>query len=124
MGTTSEWIVIYDGTCGLCNASVNFIAHRRKAKKFRLIPIQSDEGKAFAAKAKIVALNPDSVIFFDGSDYFIKSNAALEIAKRLGGLWPIFYVFKIVPTGLRDLIYDFVARHRHKFFKQKDVCEI
>ena len=51
-----------------------------------------------------------------------KSTAALRIAKRLDGLWPLLAVFLVVPRFLRDAVYDWIGRHRYRWFGKRDAC--
>ena len=53
---------------------------------------------------------------------YTRSTAALRIARRLRFPWPLLYAFIIVPRPLRDLIYDFIARHRYRWFGKRDAC--
>ena len=59
-----------------------------------------------------VAWAPAIILIEPGVAYYMKSDAALEIAKHLGGLWSLTSIFRWVPKGFRNIIYDFVARNR------------
>ena len=59
-----------------------------------------------------------------GISYYYKSTAALEIAKGLSGIFTLATVFKILPAGIRDFVYDYVAKHRYKWYGKKDACMI
>ncbi len=63
------------------------------------------------------------VLLEDGKSYF-RSDAALRIARRLTGLWPLLYVFMIIPRPIRDLVYDCIAHRRYKWFGKKDSCMV
>ncbi|MCA1608752.1 MAG: DCC1-like thiol-disulfide oxidoreductase family protein, partial [Acidobacteria bacterium] len=49
---------------------------------------------------------------------------ALRIVRRLGLPWSLLYGLKVLPTKLRDKLYDLVAKHRYTFFGKKDQCMI
>ncbi len=67
----------------------------------------------------------DSIILIEpGVAYFTKSDAALEIAQDLGGLWKLSSVFNWIPKSIRDVVYDFVARNRYKWFGKKEACMV
>ena len=67
--------------------------------------------------------NIDSVILYEpGIAYNYKSAAALEIAKNLGGFFHFGTVFKLIPNGLRNLLYDYIARNRYLWYGKKDSC--
>jgi predicted DCC family thiol-disulfide oxidoreductase YuxK len=63
-------------------------------------------------------------LYEPGVAYFYKSSAAIEIAKTLGGLFTISAFFRIIPTGMRNLIYDFIAKNRYKWYGKQDACMI
>ena len=118
-------IILYDGFCNLCNGFVGFLMKQNKKPKFRFVITQSDEGKRLFEQFQLPKLeNPESVIFISGDNAFQKSDAALQIIKRLDWKYNWFYGFKILPKFLRDAIYDLIARNRYKVFGKKDNCEI
>ncbi|NEV93171.1 DUF393 domain-containing protein [Psychroflexus sp. YR1-1] len=116
-------IVLFDGICNFCNVSVRFIIKRDKKDKFRFASLQSDLGQKLTRERGIDTSEIDSIILIDpGNAYYIKSTAALEICKDLSGLYPAFRLFLVLPKGFRDLIYDFVARHRYQWFGKSETC--
>jgi predicted DCC family thiol-disulfide oxidoreductase YuxK len=83
MNTKSKHkIILFDGVCNLCNSSVNFIIRNDKKEVFKFAPIQSDFGKIALKKHRINSKDTDSIILIDNDNYYIKSSAALYIAKN------------------------------------------
>jgi predicted DCC family thiol-disulfide oxidoreductase YuxK len=117
-------IILFDGHCNLCNGSVQFIIKRDSRRKFRFASLQSSFGKNQLHKFGLSANTLYSIVLIKNATYLQKSNAALEIARDLEGLWPVFYVFKIVPLFLRDWVYDIIAKNRYSWFGKKDSCMI
>lgn len=118
-------IILFDGVCNLCNGSVQFVIKRDKKDVFRYAAIQSEVGEQLIAERHIDTSQVDSIILIEpGVAYFTKSDAALEIAGELGGLWKLTSVFKWIPKSIRDVIYDFVARNRYKWFGKQESCMI
>ncbi|WP_339849105.1 thiol-disulfide oxidoreductase DCC family protein [uncultured Dokdonia sp.] len=117
-------IILFDGVCNLCNGAITFIIQRDKNDVFRYAPLQSEVGKNLAAKHKIDLDKVDSIILVTDQSAVAKSTAALRIAKHLSGGWPLLAVFFILPTFLRNAVYDFIARNRYKWFGKKDACMI
>lgn len=113
--------VLFDGVCNLCNASVNFIIDRDPKGYFRFAALQSDAAKALG---ETVTGDPDSVILYEDGKRYDKSTAALRIARRLSGLWPVLYMGIIVPRPIRDVVYRFIARNRYKWFGKSDACRL
>ena len=117
-------IILFDGLCNLCNGSVQFIINRDAKKQFRFASLQSSFGNHQLHKFGLATNQLYSIILIKEGRYLQKSNAALEIARNLDGLWPAFYIFKIVPRFLRDWAYDCIAKNRYSWFGKKDSCMI
>jgi len=120
----SSHLILFDGVCNLCNASVNFVIDRDKHKKFRFLALQSEAGKKIMEEHKASTSSLESIVLIKQGKLFRKSTAILYIARDLIGPWPLFYFFIIVPTFLRDLVYDFVAQHRYSWFGKSDQCRV
>ncbi len=104
---------------------IQFVIKRDKKDIFRYAALQSELGEQLTKERGIDTSKVDSFVLIEpGTAYFIKSDAALEIAGDLKGLWPVFTIFKWVPTSIRNVVYDFVARNRYKWFGRKDQCMI
>jgi predicted DCC family thiol-disulfide oxidoreductase YuxK len=117
-------VVLFDGVCNLCNGSVVFIIKRDAKSKLRFASLQSEYGEEQMKKFNLPPSALNSVLLIKGGRLFQKSNAALEIASMLDGIWPMLYVFKIVPRFLRDFIYDWIAHNRYRWFGKKEACMI
>lgn len=116
-------IILFDGVCNFCNASVRFIIKRDKKDVFRFASLESDLGQKLTDERGIDTSKIDSIILIDpGNAYYIKSTAALEISKELSGLYPALSVFQVLPEGFRNLIYDFVAKNRYNWFGKSETC--
>ena len=114
-------IVLFDGVCNFCNSAVNFIIHRDHANRFKFAPLQSELGLELRAKYKI-ADDVDSIILVDDDGAFMHSTAGLRIARGLGGIYSLAYVFIIVPGFIRDFVYKTFAKNRYRLFGKRDVC--
>ena len=115
-------IVLFDGVCNFCNASVNFVIERDKAGYFKFAPLQSEFGEELVAKHGIDIADTDSVIVVENDRAYTHSSAALRIAKQLDGIWSWSYAFIIVPKPIRDLAYRVFAKHRYRLFGRQDAC--
>jgi predicted DCC family thiol-disulfide oxidoreductase YuxK len=111
-------VVLFDGVCNLCNGAVRFILARDPAARFRFASLQSD-----AARRLMGTGGPtETIVLLDAGKTYVKSTAALRIARGLRFPWPLLYAFVAVPRPVRDLIYDWVARHRYRWFGKRDTC--
>lgn len=115
-------IVLFDGVCNFCNSSINFIIKRDKKGYFKFAPLQSEIAqKLVGDKTKPM---PESVILIKNGKTYDRSSAALRIAKKLDGLWPVLYIFLILPKPLRDAVYNLIGRNRYKWFGKMEACMI
>ena len=118
-------IILFDGVCNLCEASVQFVIKYDKKDVFRFVALQSDLGKEIIKHIGLDNKNIDSVVLYEpGIAYYYKSTAALEIAKNLGGFFHLGTIFRLIPNGLRNLIYDYVSQNRYQWYGKKESCLI
>ena len=121
--------ILFDGVCNFCNASINFIIDRDSKGIFKFAALQSEVGQELLKKFGLKTNDSesrtfDSIVAIKGDKVYQKSDAALEIARRMDGIWKIFYVFKIIPAFLRNPVYDLVAKNRYRIFGRTDACRI
>jgi len=117
-------IVVYDGVCNLCSATVRFIIRRDRAGYFRFAALQSEQGRALLAPFGLPARDAGSIVVLAGGRAFTRSSASVRIARRLRWPWPALgALLWLVPRPLRNAGYDLVARHRYRWFGRQDRCE-
>ncbi len=117
-----EKIIFFDGVCNLCNGAVNFVIDHDPEAKFKFAALQSDVAKKKLPQERVQHV--DSIVLLKQGKTFIKSEAALLIAKELKFPWSMFQVFLIIPKFFRDPLYNFIAKRRYKWFGKKDACRI
>ncbi len=118
-------IILFDGVCNLCDASVQYIIKHDKLDIFRFVALQSELGQRLLKHIGIQSSAIDSIVLYEpGIAYYYKSNAALEIAKNLQGIFTLATIFRFMPSGIRDLLYDYVAKNRYKWYGKKENCFI
>lgn len=118
-------IILFDGVCNLCNQAINTVIDHDKSDIFRYASLQSKWGQKLTAERQIDTSIIDSIILIDpGKAYYIKSTAALEIAKDLSGGYSFLKHFLLFPEGFRNAVYDLIARNRYKWFGKKENCRI
>lgn len=120
----SHKVILFDGVCNLCNGAINFVIKKDKRNVFKFAALQSEAGIMLLSKYKIDTSKVDSIILVDGENCYVKSSAALRIAKDLSGGYPLLYGFLILPRFIRDAVYDYIARNRYKWFGKKESCMI
>ncbi len=118
-------IILFDGICNLCNNTVLRIIKYDKKNTFIFTSLQSKVGQEILEKIKVDTSKIDSIILYVPTvSYDIKSTASLKIMQNFGGFWKLTNVFWIVPEKLRNLVYDYIAKNRYKWFGKKESCII
>jgi predicted DCC family thiol-disulfide oxidoreductase YuxK len=117
-------IILFDGHCNLCDGLVRFIKKRDKNNRFEYVALNLEEGRRIMRDHGIADDNMKSMIYLREGSTLTKSSAALHVLKDLGGFWRLFFVFHHLPTILRDIIYNLIARFRYTIFGRRDVCEL
>jgi predicted DCC family thiol-disulfide oxidoreductase YuxK len=120
-------LVLYDGVCGLCNHVLQFLLKHDHRAVFSFASLQSATGKAMVARW---GGNPEDLTsFYVVADFrtpharaVTKSDAALFVARQLGWPWRALRVAGVLPTALRDRLYDVIARTRYRIFGRYEQC--
>lgn len=122
MGNIQNKILLFDGECNLCNSTVQFVIERDNKATIKFASLQSMAGKKIMEENKIPSHYIDSIIYFENNQIYYKSTAALKLFRNLDGLWKLTYVFMIVPNYIRNVVYDFIAKNRRKWFGKAENC--
>ncbi|MCJ7465438.1 MAG: thiol-disulfide oxidoreductase DCC family protein [Maribacter sp.] len=118
-------IILFDGVCNLCNGAVRHIIERDKKDIYRFAALQSDIGQKLISERHIDTSVVDSIILVEpGIAYYIKSDATIEIARDIGGIWSVLALFRWIPVRLRNIVYDFIARNRYSWYGKKEQCMV
>ncbi len=122
---SNKKLILFDGVCNLCNSAIQFMIKHDKEDSFRYAALQSDIGKKLIAERNIDTEKVDSILLIEpGIAYYDKSDAALQIGKLLKGYRTISSILYMIPRGLRNIVYDFIARNRYKWYGKKEACMI
>jgi predicted DCC family thiol-disulfide oxidoreductase YuxK len=117
-------LVLFDGVCNLCTASVRFIIQHDRKAIFRFASIQSEIGKEICRSQGLDPADVQTFLLISAGKILLRSDAAIAVASSFGGLWRLLRVFKLVPRVARDWIYSTVARNRYRWFGRTDACMI
>jgi predicted DCC family thiol-disulfide oxidoreductase YuxK len=116
-------LILFDGVCVLCSRGCRFVNRRDRRGYFRYVPIQQAEGRTLAGQLGIDPDAPKSFAFVADGQGYVKSEAALRIARELP-YWRWVGIFLLVPRFIRDAVYDLVARNRYRWFGKTDTCAL
>ena len=117
-------IVFYDGECGLCQRSVQWLQRHDPEGVLRYAPLEGE-----TANRTLPALGRDrgawSLMYQDEHGTYRASEGVLRAVKRLGGAWALAAaVALLVPRAVRDWVYRAIARNRYRWFGRADVCAL
>lgn len=116
-------ILLFDGVCNLCNNTVQFCINNDKTGKIHYASLQSNIGQEYLKKFKMSGTDLTSVILIESERFYTKSDAPLRLVKYFDNkLWRLSSIFFIVPKFIRDVIYDFIAKNRYKWFGKRESC--
>jgi predicted DCC family thiol-disulfide oxidoreductase YuxK len=121
-------VLLYDGLCGFCNGTVQFVLPRDRRGVLRFATLQGDFGRAVVERHPELA-GVDSLILVErgtgGAEVvYVRSAGALRVAHHLGGAWRLAGLLQIVPRVVRDGAYDAFARVRYRLFGRYDACPL
>ena len=116
-------LLLFDGTCPLCSGAIRFLLTHEKRNDLKFSPLTGafamDLFKRFPHVQAI-----DSIVFIDGNEFFIRSDAVRQILRYLGRGWHILRIFWILPKPLLDRLYDTIAHRRYALFGTEMECTI
>lgn len=115
-------LVLFDGVCNLCNASVQFIIEHDPEGKIMFASLQSERGQAILQHLGMKMDDFDTFIFIEKGVAYTRSTGILKEIRYFRGLWRFLYVFIVIPRPIRDFFYNIVARNRYRWFGKKNEC--
>lgn len=122
-------VLLYDGLCGFCDGTVQFILRHDRRGTMRFATLQGEFARQVVERHPELA-GVDSLVLVErdgssgGERVFVRSTGALRVARYLGGAWNLARALAIVPRFLRDGVYDGFARIRYRVFGRYDSCPI
>jgi predicted DCC family thiol-disulfide oxidoreductase YuxK len=122
-GSTPPDVVFFDGVCGLCNRSVDFILRHDGRGRFRFAPLQGEHAARELPPSDAASMN--SLVLQRGGVLYRRSAAVVRILWGLGGFWKLLGgLLWLVPLPLRDLGYRAVSACRYRLWGKKETCRI
>lgn len=115
-------VILFDGVCNLCSGVVQFVIRHDRAGQFRFAALQSETGQALLRQFGLSTRQFDSFVYIKDGQAATESTAALQVARDLGGGWPLLYGLVVIPRFIRDAVYRWVARNRYRLFGKRATC--
>jgi len=114
-------LLLFDGYCLLCSRLVRIILYFDRKQKFLFSPLSGETGECWKKRLHIPE-HLDSIILIEENNFFSKSDAVLMICKKLGGVFYLLLIFRLLPQRVRDKLYDWIARNRKNWFGKSKTC--
>ena len=115
---------VMDANCSLCARGARWIVHNDSRDEFKIIPLQSDLGRALMVHYGLDPEDPLSWLFLENGHAYNSLDALIRAGWRLGGIWRGLSALKLLPRSIQDRLYSFVARNRYRFFGRTDLCSL
>jgi len=122
--SSSHPVVLFDGVCSFCNASVRWVINRDPHSRFRFASLQSRAAREALAASGTPPASLDSVVLIQGGEVFTRSDAAIRIARELGFPWSLAAAGLIIPASVRNKLYSWVAANRYRWFGKQSACSV
>jgi predicted DCC family thiol-disulfide oxidoreductase YuxK len=117
-------LLLFDGVCTLCNATVDFVLRWEAEPDLHFSALQSDYAKHVLDASGHPAAELDTVLLLENGVLLSRSNAALALCRHLKYPFRAAVIFRLVPRFLRDAMYRLVARSRYRLFGKQDHCRM
>lgn len=117
-----EPVLLFDGVCNLCSASVQFVLTRNPKGNIRFASLQSEYGQQLLTQFHLPKSYLNSLAFLENGKLHTQSDAALRVAKHLRFPWNLTTALLIVPPFIRNPVYNLIARNRYRWFGKKESC--
>lgn len=124
MEKPKDHIIIFDGVCNFCNASVDFIMRHDRKSVFFFTANQHPKGQEILKSFQVPIEEVGTIYYLESGKLYKKSTAALRIARHLRFPLNLSYAFMMIPGFIRDGVYNVIARNRYKWFGKKETCRL
>ncbi|MDF2684118.1 MAG: hypothetical protein K0R47_5308 [Brevibacillus sp.] len=115
-------ILLFDGVCHLCHGAVQFILQRDPHGRIHFASLQSEKGQELLSAYQYEG-SLQSVVLIEDGELYTKSDAVLRVGRKLSGAWPaLSLIGMVLPRGLRDVVYNWIARNRYQWLGQSEQC--
>ena len=117
-------IIIFDGECCLCNASVRFVIRHDRKARFCFIHQQTQKARSLVAGYGLELRDLESIVLIKDDIPYLRSKAVFEIIKDLDGIWSLLRVLEFLPRPFTDFFYRYVAKRRYAMFGKSQECAV
>ena len=119
--THTNPILFYDGSCGFCQRSVQFILQHERNETIHFAALESEFASLMKEQYPLFD-KVDSIVLLKGKELLVESDAVFELASYLHAPFKYAQYGRVLPKLLRDHIYRFVSRNRRHFVRNNNTC--
>jgi predicted DCC family thiol-disulfide oxidoreductase YuxK len=119
---TEGRVVVFDGLCNLCSGGARWLERHQSEPPFRLVPMQSDLGRALLSQRGYDPDDPLTFLVLDGSQCLTQSDAWIHLVAAAGGWRRLVKATRVIPRTWRDSVYRLIARNRYGWFGRRQTC--
>lgn len=120
----NKQLILFDGVCNFCDETIQKVIKADKNNVFVFASLQSELGQEILKYIGVDSSTDSIILYQPNVAYYTESDAVIEIAKHLSGIYPLLQTGKILPKALRNKMYQYVARNRYKWYGKKEECMI
>jgi predicted DCC family thiol-disulfide oxidoreductase YuxK len=117
-------IVVFDAQCLLCNHWVQFLLRRKTGRHIRFASIQGEAGKQLLSRAGLQVRELETLLVIENGKSWQHTAAILRVLHALGWPWRLAWIAWLIPSGLRDAAYRWVARNRYRIVGRSESCMV
>jgi predicted DCC family thiol-disulfide oxidoreductase YuxK len=118
-------IVLFDGVCTLCDATINFVMDNDRGAQLRFCSLQSRTAQALLVQAGQSPADTNRIVLVTPAQTYFASEAVCHICRKLDPypLQLLGIVGQWMPWDLREPLYRFVSKRRH-IFGENQSCRL
>jgi predicted DCC family thiol-disulfide oxidoreductase YuxK len=114
-------MLVYDGSCGFCNRSVQFMLRHERRHDLLFVTRDSELGRRLRRACGLESVQ--SMLWIEAGQVFAKSGAVIKAAAYLGGWWSRLAVLgSFCPSFILNRVYEFIAENRRQFSSNAPIC--
>lgn len=122
-GSSHPVIVVFDGYCNLCSATVQFLLKHDRSGRLRFASFQQPAGQELLRHHHVDSA-PETVYVLDADRCLGESEAILYLLRFLGPWWQPVRIARFIPANVRNSIYRWIARNRYPWFGRRTSCRL
>ena len=126
MTNALKHLILYDGSCGLCDFTVKIILKMDKNQLFVFAPLQGPTSNRILEEFPHIKAIDSAILVEDfqtsHKKIYTESQTVFRVFWLMGGAWKLIGWVFFLPDFLFNWIYHFVSRNRYRLVSQSCLC--